>query len=120
MSNFVTLPTGKIWIPIVEVVHNVCQTVVTNQRISMRSNSILFQNNGNCDVILDSGFTIKPDQSYQFGDTQPSTVVILETIARFDEASATGSPVVKRLQITQIQSKFSGSGFYIDTPPAQP
>ncbi len=120
MSNFVTLPTGKIWIPIVEVVHNVCQTVVTNQRISMRSNSILFQNNGNCDVILDSGFTIKPDQSYQFGDTQPSTVVILETIARFDEASATGSPVVKSLQITEIQSNFSGSGFYIDTPPVQP
>lgn len=120
MTNFVNLLTGKIWIPIVEVVHNVCQTVIQSQRVSMRSNAILFQNNGNCNIILDSGFTLKPDQSYQFGDTQPSTVVILETMVRFDEASATGSPVVKSLQITEIQANFSGSGFYIDNPPVQP
>ena len=120
MSNFVTLSNRQIWIPLIEVVHNVCPMVTQSQRVSMRSNAILFQNNGNCDVILDSGFTIKPDQSYQFGDTQPSTVVILETMVRFDEASATGSPVVKQLQIVEMQSNFSGSGYYVDLPPVQP
>jgi len=117
MSACIKICEGRYWMPQFEITHNVCPPVTQSQRISMRSNAVLFQNQGNCNVVLDSGLTITPGQSYQFGETGAMNVTVVELTARFDLDSATSEPPVLRLEVCEMQTKFKGSGYYIDTPP---
>jgi hypothetical protein len=80
----------------------------------MRCNAAIFQNDGNCDIILSNGFTLKPNQSYMFGNYNELNTIIIEVNVRFIPATATSEPVVQRLEIVEILSKIAGSGFYID------
>lgn len=105
---------GKIFIPQLETDHIIKAPMTTNGRLSLRANAVLLQNAGNCNVILSSGFTLTPGQPYMFGNYNELTVQRFDVQVQFDTATATGDPVVQRLEIVQVLANFKGSGFYID------
>lgn len=108
---------GRWYIPQLETTVLVLSPINTSRQISLRGNAFCFQNNGNCDLVLDNGFTIKPDQNVWFGNYQELNVIAIDVTVKFLPATATGDPVVQSLEIIQVLSKFTGSGFWIDQPP---
>lgn len=106
----------QIWIPALETNHVIKSPQVTNGLLSLRANAVLLQNSGNCDVEIGNGFTLKPDQSYMFGNYNELTVQKFDQIIKFLPATATGDPVVQRLEIVEVLVNVAGSGFYIDKP----
>ena len=119
----IPLPTkipNRWWMPIIETTHVVREPVMTSKRLSLRCNAAILQNNGNCDIILSDGFTLKPDQAYEFGNADEMNVHVFDVQVKFLPATATGDPVVQELQIVEIMTHFRGSGFYIDQPAIVP
>lgn len=119
----ICLPTrnpNQWWVPIVETVHIVKEPIVRPQRLSLRANSILLQNAGNCDIMLDNGFTLTPGQSYMVGNHNELDTVIFDSTVIFLTATAISNPVIQRLEVTTMNSKLSGQGFYIDQPVLNP
>ena len=106
----------QIWIPQIETLHIIKAPMVNNGLLSLRGNAILLQNSGNCDVHIGMGFTLKPDQSYMFGNYNELTVQKFDQIIQFLPATATSDPVVQLLEIVEVLVNIAGSGFYIDKP----
>lgn len=111
---------NKWWLPIVEMTHIIMPPVLSNQRISLRANSILLQNNGNCDILLDNGLTLTPGQSYMVGNHDELNTVIFESNVMFLPLTAISNPVVQRLEVVEMSSKLTGQGYYIDQPVLNP
>lgn len=120
MTPIATRNPNKWWMPIVETTHIIMPPILTNQRISMRANSLLLQNNGNCDILMDNGLTLTPGQSYMIGNHDELNTVIFESMIMFLPATATEDPVVQRLEIVEMSSKLTGQGYYIDQPVLNP
>lgn len=109
---------GNRWyVPQLETNFIVMNPITANQRFSERANAYCFQNAGNCDLILSTGFTLAPGQNMWFGNYQEINVMALDVQIKFLPATATEEPVVQRLEIIQVMTKFIGSGFWIDQPP---
>lgn len=108
---------GDRWyVPQVETRFIVLNPITEGQRISERANAFCFQNSGNCDLILDNGFTLSPGQNMWFGNYRELNVMAVDVQVRFLPATATAAPVVQRLEVIQVLSKFEGSGFWVDQP----
>ena len=113
------LPTrnpNRWYVPIVETNFVVMAPISTNQSFSSRANAVLFQNNGNCDIILSNGFTLKPDQTMEFGNYGELNTVKVDIQIQFLPATATSEPAVQELQIIEIIQQLKGQGYYIDQP----
>lgn len=108
------------WTPIIETTHLVMPPILENQHLSMRCNAGLLQNQGNCNILLSGGFTLEPGQSYQFGNYNELNTMIFEMQIAFLPATATSEPVIQRLEVVEIMSKITDSGFYIDQPTVNP
>lgn len=115
----ICLPTrdpNRWWMPIIETNYVIMAPMTTNGVFSSRSNAVLFQNNGNCDIVLNDAFTLKPDQSLEFGNYGELNTVKVDIQIRFLPATATGDPVVQMLEIIEIVQNLKGQGYYIDQP----
>lgn len=117
MSGAAQLINGRWFIPQIETRFVVMAPVVAPRRFSERANAFCFQNAGNCDIILDNGFTLSPGQNQWFGNYNELNVMQLDVQVTFLPATATSEPVVQRLEVLQVMAKFIGSGFWIDQPP---
>ena len=109
--------TNNVWfLPQIETTVIILTPVVASKPVSLRGNAFCFQNNGNCDVILDNGFTLAPGQNMWFGNYRELNIIAIDTVVKFLPTTATADPVVQRLEIIEVLAKFSGSGFWIDRP----
>jgi hypothetical protein len=102
--------------PIVETDFVIQAPMTTSGRFSSRANAVIVQNNGNCDVVLNNGFTLKPDQSLEFGNYGELNTVKVDIVIQFLPATATGDPVVQLIEIIEIIQNITGQGVYIDQP----
>jgi len=108
---------GDRWyVPQVETRFIVMSPITRGQRVSERGNAFCFQNAGNCDLLLDNGFTLSPGQNMWFGNYRELNVMSVDVQVTFLPATATGDPVVQRLEVIQVLTKFVGSGFWVDQP----
>lgn len=108
---------GDRWyVPQVETRFIVMSPITRGKRVSERGNAFCFQNAGNCDLLLDNGFTLEPGQNMWFGNYRELNVMSVDVQVKFLPATATGDPVVQRLEVIQVLSKFIGSGFWVDQP----
>jgi len=105
---------GRWFLPQIETRFIIMDPVVNSQRVSMRANAYCLQNAGNCDILLDGGFTLSPGQIQWLGNYQELNVMNADFQVTFVPATATGSPVVQRLEMIQVLAKFVGSGYWID------
>lgn len=115
----ICLPTSnpkRFYVPHLETNFIVLQPVVTNEKISLRTNAVLLQNAGNCDVVLDMGFTLEPGQSLMLGNYGELHTLKIETVVQFQPDTASEEPVEQRLEVIEIRTHVLGSGFYIDQP----
>jgi len=106
----------QIWIPQLETMHIIKSPMMKSGLLSLRANAVLLQNAGNCDIMIGSGFTLKPDQSYMFGNYNELTTQKFDQMVQFLPATATSDPVEQRLEIVEVLVNIAGSGFYIDKP----
>ena len=108
---------GDRWyVPQVETRFIVMSPITRGKRVSERGNAFCFQNAGNCNLLLDNGFTLEPGQNMWFGNYRELNVMSVDVQVKFLPATATGDPVVQRLEVIQVLSKFIGSGFWVDQP----
>lgn len=110
------LPTrnpNKWWIPIVETNVVVKEAMTISGRYSSRANAVIFQNQGNCDLIIDDGFTLEPGQSLEFGNYAEINTLKMDVTVKFLPGTAVGEPV-QRLEIIEMIQNVKGQGFYID------
>lgn len=108
---------GDRWyVPQVETRFIVMSPITRGQRVSERGNAFCFQNAGNCDLLLDNGFTLKPGQNMWFGNYRELNVMSVDVQVTFLPATEPGDPVVQRLEVIQVLTKFVGSGFWVDQP----
>ncbi len=114
----ICLPTrdpNKWCIPIIETNYVIMAPMTTSGPFSSRSNAVLFQNNGNCDIVLNNAFTLKPDQSLEFGNYGELNIVKVDITVQFLPATAVGEPI-QLLEIIEIIQSVKGQGYYIDQP----
>lgn len=114
----ICIPTrnpNRWYIPIVETNYIIMAPIQTNQSFSSRANAVLLQNNGNCDILLSDGFTLKPDQSLEFGNYGELNTIKADFTIQFLPATATGT-LVQLLEVIEIFQNLKGQGFYIDQP----
>ena len=104
------------YVPGIESNHVVMSPVVENQKITLRANAFILQNAGNCDVLLDNGYTLFPRQTYMVGVYGSLDVVKIDGNIRFLPATSTARTVIQRLEIVQITTAVKGRGYYIDQP----
>ena len=91
--------------------------LVTSGRISIRANAVIFQNAGNCNVELNNGFTLLPQQSIMIGNYNEINTIKIDLSAKFLPATNTsGNPLEQRLEICEIETSIAGKGLYIDQP----
>lgn len=108
---------GNRWyLPQVETRFIVMNPYTTSQRFTGRANAYCFQNAGNCDLLLSNGFTLAPGQNMWFGNYQELNVMSVDIQITFLPDTATADPVVQKLEIIEVLTKFTGSGFWIDQP----
>ena len=108
---------NRFYVPQVETVYIILEPIVNSQNISLRANAFCLQNAGNCDVVLSNGFTLAPGQNQWFGNYAELNVMALDIVARFQPSTTPpGQQTVQRLEIVQVLTKFTGSGFWIDQP----
>lgn len=108
---------GDRWyVPQVETRFIVMNPITRGQRVSERANAFCFQNAGNCDLVLDNGFTLSPGQNMWFGNYRELNVMSVDVQVTFLPATATSEPAVPRLELIQVLTKFVGSGFWVDQP----
>lgn len=100
-----------------QTVASILQPVTTGQRLSLRCNAAILQNQGNCDILLDGGFTLEPGQSLELGNESELNVISIDWTVMFLAATATSLPVVQRLEVVQILAKMLDANYYIDKPP---
>lgn len=115
MSNLIQVG-NRFYFPQVETTFIVLAPISTSCPFSRRANAFCFQNNGNCDLILSNGFTLAPGQNMWFGNYQELNVMRLDVTVKFLPSTATGDPVVQKLEIIEVLTSFTGSGFWIDQP----
>lgn len=115
MKNAIEI-NGQWYVPQVETTIIIMAPITKSTPLSLRGNAFCFQNSGNCDIVLSNGFTIKPDQNVWFGNYQELNVMAVDVNVKFLPATATGDPVVQKLEIIEVLTKFTGSGFWIDQP----
>lgn len=108
---------GNRWyLPQIETRFIVMNPIVTSKRFSGRANAYCFQNAGNCNLMLSNGFTLAPGQNMWFGNYQELNVMSVDVQVTFLPATATEEPVVQLLEVIEVLSKFTGSGFWIEQP----
>jgi hypothetical protein len=107
---------NRFYAPQIETTYIVREPVLTSKPVSLRGNAFCLQNAGNCDILLDNGYTLAPGQNQWFGNYNELSVVRFDIPVKFLPATATGEPVVQRLEIIEVKAAFSGSGFWIDQP----
>lgn len=118
MTCIPTRNPNQYWIPIVETNHIVMEPILSNQRLSMRCNAAILQNQGDCNVVLDNGFTIEPDQSYMFGNYSELNTIKIDMQVKFIDSTAPDPEnPTRRLEVVEIISSMTGNGYYIDQPP---
>lgn len=92
--------------------------IVANQRLSMRCNAALLQNQGNCNIVLDNGFTLEPGQSYTFGNYAEVNTVKIDVQVIFQPATVPPEQEpIFRLEVVEMLTAITGNGYYIDQPP---
>lgn len=120
----ICIPTRNpnIWYtPIVETVYQVMQPIEYNQKLSLRTNAAILQNQGNCDIILDQGFTLEPGQSLMLGNYNELNTLQVDTYVRFIDSTAPDPENPTRLlQYIEITAKLTGTGYFIDQPVINP
>ena len=120
----ICIPTrnpNKWWTPILETTHIVMAPILDNFHLSMRCNAAMLQNQGDCDIVLDNGFTLEPGQSYMMGNYNELNTMIVELNVAFIAATAPDPDnPTKRLEVVEVLTKLSGSGLYIDQPVVNP
>lgn len=120
----ICIPTrnpNKWYTPILETTHIIMAPIESNGHISMRCNAAILQNQGNCDVILDNGFTLEPGQAYMMGNYNELNTMIVEMNVAFIAATAPDPEnPIRRLEIVEVLTKLTQSGFYIDQPTINP
>lgn len=120
----ICIPTrnpNKWFVPILETTHIVLAPILSSQKLSMRCNAAIFQNQGNCNVVLSNGFTLEPGQSYSMGNYNELNTMVLEFNVFFDRTTAPDPEnATTRLEVVEILTKLTGSGFYIDQPTVNP
>ena len=116
MANMIKI--GNRWyVPQIQTTYLVMEPVFISRRLSLRGNAYCLQNQGNCDLILDNGFTLEPGQSQWFGNYNELNVMILDVMIKFlPDTNTSGDPTVQRLEVVQVMAEFSGSGYWIDQP----
>jgi hypothetical protein len=116
----ICLPTAnplRWYVPRLETNFIVQPPIETNDRLSLRTNAVLLQNQGNCDVVLDMGFTIEPGQSLMLGNYGELNVLKFDTQVQFDLSTVPdGEADILRLEVIEIRTHVAGDGFYIDQP----
>lgn len=120
MNCIPTRNPNKWVVPIVETNYIVMAPITTSGPFSSRANAVLLQNNGNCDIVINNGFTLKPDQSLEFGNYNELNTVKVDIVIQFLPATATGDPVVQLLEIIEIIQNITGQGHYIDQETLNP
>lgn len=112
---------NKWYVPIIETVHIVMAPILQNGLLSLRCNAAILQNQGNCNIVLDQGFTLEPGQSYMLGNYNELNTIKIDVQVAFIAATAPDpdNPVF-RLEVVEILSNLTGSGFYIDQPTVNP
>lgn len=115
MANLIQIG-NRFYVPQVETTYIVRSPILTSCPLSLRANAFCLQNDGNCDLILSNGFTLAPGQNQWFGNYAELNVMRLDITVKFLPATATGDPVVQRLEIIEVLTAFTGSGFWIDQP----
>lgn len=108
---------GQVVVLQLETEHIIRAPLMASGRLSLRANAVLLQNAGNCNLELSNGFTLVPGQSYMFGNYNELSVQKFDVLVQFLPSTATGDPVEQRLEVVQVLTNFTGSGFYIDKPP---
>ena len=108
---------GQVVVLQLETEHIIRAPLMTSGRLSLRANAVLLQNAGNCSLELSNGFTLVPGQSYMFGNYNELSVQKFDVLVQFLPLTATSDPVEQRLEVVQVLTNFTGSGFYIDKPP---
>lgn len=109
---------GNVWfLPQLETRIIVMSPIVKNKRLTERANAFLLQNAGNCDIVLEGGFTLAPGQNQWFGNYNELNVMNVDIQINFQPATATSEPVVQRLEVMQVLTKFVGSGYWVNQPP---
>lgn len=106
----------KWYLPQLETRFIVMGLITTSKLFSGRANAYCFQNAGNCDLLLSNGFTLAPGQNMWFGNYNELNVMAVDLQITFLPDTATAQPVVQRLEIVEVLTKFSGSGFWIEQP----
>lgn len=120
MNCIPTRNPNKWWVPIVETNYIIMGPITTSGPFSSRANAVLFQNNGNCDIVLNNGFTLKPNQSLEFGNYGELNTIKADIVIQFLPATATSEPVVQLLEVIEIMQHLTGQGFCIDQPALNP
>lgn len=120
----ICIPTrnpNKWWTPILETTHIPMAPIFGNQHLSMRCNAAILQNQGDCNVVLSNAFTLEPGQSYMMGNYNELNTMVIELDVAFD-ASTAPDPLnpTFRLEVVEVLTKLTGSGFYIDQPTVNP
>lgn len=105
---------GRFFIPEVETTYKTLPPIEVSQKLSLRCNALLLQNESNCCIVLDNGFTLQPGQSHTYNSGSDLGICRVEVYIRFEESTATASPVVKRLEVVEIQTRLTGRGHYVD------
>ena len=90
--------------------------IVFDGSYSARANALILQNAGNCNLQIDKGFTLLPQQSVMLGNYNELNVMKIDFNITFLPATATGAPVVQQLETIEIITAIKGRGYYIDQP----
>lgn len=115
--NSILKINGNWYVPQVETTLLVFAPIVKNRPLSLRGNAFCFQNAGNCDLLLSNGYTIAPDQNVWFGNYHELNVMAIDVTVKFlPDTNTSRDETVQRLEIIQVLTKFTGSGFWIDQP----
>lgn len=112
------LKVGNLWfLPQLETRVIVMNPITINKRLTLRAGAYLLQNSGNCDLMLDNGFTLVPGQNMWLGNYNELNVMNADLQVNFLPATATSDPVVQLLEVIEVLTKFAGSGFWVNQPP---
>lgn len=116
MKNMVKIG-NKWYVPQIETAYIIMPPIGTSQPFSGRANAYLFQNAGNCDILLSNGFTLAPGQNQWFGNYNELNIMSVDINIQFlPSTNTSGDPLVQRLEIIEVIANFTGSGFWIDQP----
>lgn len=120
----ICLPTSnpnRWYVPIVETNLIVLQPLTSNGRLSSRANAVILQNQGNVDILLDSGFTLEPGQCLEWGNTSELNTVKVDMNVRFlPDTVPPGEEVIQILQVIELKANMTTTGYYIDQPTLEP